>query len=141
MRVVRCPRLQAWSYGGRRHALYPRACSLLATSHLNLGAIICLADGERKQVKSVSGQNRIARCEMIEADPPVTNPDHTRRHVIGDVGLCPKLSPLIVNLDRITVGVGRCRATGPNIARIASLIEDESLMRASETGSPCSPLL
>jgi hypothetical protein len=57
------------SYGGQRHALYPRACSLLATSHLDLGAIICLADGERKQVKSVSCQNRIARCKVIEPDP------------------------------------------------------------------------
>jgi|SRR6516225_8584415 hypothetical protein len=94
----------------------------LATSNLDFGTIICLADGERKQVKSVSGQNRIARCEVIEPDPS-----------IADL--------LIINHDRITVGVGRCGATGPNIARIASLIEDESLMRASETGSPRAPLL
>src|SRR5215471_20240975 len=84
--------------------LCPRACSPLATSHLNLVAIICLADRERKQAKSVSGQNRIARCEMIEPDPSIANPDHTRWHVVGDMRLCPKLPPLIVNLDRITAG-------------------------------------
>ena len=27
------------------------------------------------------------------------------------------------------------------VERVASLIEDESLMRASQTGSPCAPLL
>ena len=41
---------------------------------------------------------------MIEPDPSIANPDHTWRHVVGDVGLCPKLSPLVVNLDRITAG-------------------------------------
>jgi len=46
----------------------------LATSNLDFGTIICLADGERKQVKSVSGQNRIARCEVIEPDPSIADP-------------------------------------------------------------------
>ena len=41
---------------------------------------------------------------MIEADPSIVDPDHTWWHVVGDVRLCPKLSPLIVDLDRITVG-------------------------------------
>src|SRR5215468_4125034 len=84
--------------------LCPRACSPLATSHLNLGAIICLADRERKQTESVSGQNRIARCEMVEPDPSIANPDHTRRNVVGDVSLCPELSPLIVNPSPIATG-------------------------------------
>jgi len=42
---------------------------------------------------------------MIEADPPIANPDYARRHVVGDVSLCPKLSPPIVDLDRITTGL------------------------------------
>jgi WD40 repeat protein len=78
--------------------------SLLAPSDLDLGAIIRLTDRKRKQTESVSGQNRIARCEMIEPYPSVANPDYPRRHVVSDVGLCSKLSPLIVNLDRITAG-------------------------------------
>jgi len=41
---------------------------------------------------------------MIEADPSIVDPDHTWWHVVGDVRLCPKLSPLIVDLDRITAG-------------------------------------
>ena len=52
----------------------------------------------------VVGQNCIARCEMIEADPSIANPDHTWWHVVGDMSLCPKLSPLVVNLDRVTTG-------------------------------------
>jgi hypothetical protein len=76
----------------------------LDPSNLDLGAIICLANRKRKQTERVSGQNRIAGCEMIEANPSIANPDHTWRHVVGDVRLCPKLSPLIVNLDRITTG-------------------------------------
>src|SRR5215510_11368652 len=56
--------------------LCPRARGLLATSNLDLGAIICLANRERKQVKSLSGQNRITRCELIETDPSIANPDH-----------------------------------------------------------------
>jgi len=60
---------------------------LLAPSNLDLGAIICLADREWKQVESISGQNRIARCEVIEPYPSIANPDDTWRHVIGDVGL------------------------------------------------------
>src|SRR5262249_29160428 len=53
---------------------------------------------------SVSGQNRIARCEMIETDPSIANPDYTCWHVVSDMRLCPKLSPLVVNLDGITAG-------------------------------------
>jgi hypothetical protein len=41
---------------------------------------------------------------MIEADPSVANPDHTPRHIVGDVCLCPKLSPFIIDLDPITAG-------------------------------------
>jgi hypothetical protein len=57
-----------------------------------------------KQTESLSGQYRIARCEVIEPDPSVANPDHTWGHIVSDVGPCPKLSTLIVNLDRITIG-------------------------------------
>jgi hypothetical protein len=48
---------------------------------------------------------------MIEADPSIANPDHTRRHIVGDVRLCPKLSPLIVNLDLITADGRRASAS------------------------------
>jgi hypothetical protein len=41
---------------------------------------------------------------MIEPDPSVANPDHTWGHVVGDVSLCPELSPLIVDLDPIATG-------------------------------------
>ena len=82
----------------------PRAQSPLTPSNLDLGAIIRLTDRKRKQTERVSGQNRIATCEVIEPDPSIANPDHTWAHVVSNVGLCPKLSPLIVNLDRITVG-------------------------------------
>jgi len=41
---------------------------------------------------------------VIEPDPSIANPDHTCRHVVGDVSLCPKLSPLIEDLDLIAVG-------------------------------------
>jgi hypothetical protein len=32
--------------------------------------------GNSCRALSLSGQNRIARCEMIEADPSIANPDH-----------------------------------------------------------------
>jgi hypothetical protein len=50
------------------------------------------------------GQNCIKRCEVIEPDPSIANPDRTRRHVVSDVGLCPELSPLIEDLNPITAG-------------------------------------
>jgi hypothetical protein len=40
---------------------------------------------------------------MIKTNPPIANPDHTWRHVVGDAGLGRKLAPLVVNFDRITV--------------------------------------
>ena len=58
---------------GGRGMLCLRASNHLATSNLDLGAMICLADREREQVKSVSDQNRIARCELIELDPSIAN--------------------------------------------------------------------
>jgi hypothetical protein len=48
-------------------------CRLSKTSHAHDDGGHALTDGERKQVKSVSGQNRIARCEMIEPDPSIAN--------------------------------------------------------------------
>jgi hypothetical protein len=78
--------------------------NLLAWRDLHSRAIIRLTDRKVKQTESVSGQNRIARCEVIEPDPSIANPDHTWRHVVSDVGPCSKLSPLVVDLDRITVG-------------------------------------
>jgi hypothetical protein len=71
---------------------------------LHSRAVIRLANRKWEQSESLSGQNRIARCEMIEPDPSIANPDHARWHVVGDMRLCPKLSPLIVNLDPITAG-------------------------------------
>src|SRR5262249_48796854 len=81
-----------------------RAQPPLNSSNRDLGAIICLTDRKWKQTKSISGQNRIARREMIEADPSIADPDHTWWHVVGDVSFCPELSALVVNLDPITVG-------------------------------------
>src|SRR5262249_49287369 len=103
-------RTGSWEWSGRCAQERSRA---LDSSNLNLGAIICLADRERKQTESISGQNRITRCEMIEPDPSIPNPNHTRRHVVGDVGLCPELCPLIVNLDPITVGQLTCICGDP----------------------------
>jgi hypothetical protein len=39
--------------------------SLLATSNLDLGTVIRLANRKWEQTESVSAQNRISRCEMI----------------------------------------------------------------------------
>jgi hypothetical protein len=39
--------------------------SPLDPSNLNFGAIICLADRERKQTEGVSGQHRITRGKVI----------------------------------------------------------------------------
>src|SRR5262249_50728577 len=39
-----------------------------------------------------------------ESNPSIANPDHTWWYVVGDMRLCPKLSPLVVNLDPITTG-------------------------------------
>ena len=85
-------------------SLLPLVRSLLASSNLDLSAIICLTHREWKQTKSISGQNRIARREVIEADPSIADPDHTCWHVVGDVSFRPELSPLVVDLDLITIG-------------------------------------
>jgi hypothetical protein len=45
--------------------------ALLDPSNLDPGAIICLTHRKREQAESVSGQNRIARCEMIASDPSI----------------------------------------------------------------------
>src|SRR5262249_14581437 len=66
-------------------SLLPLVRGLLASSNLDLSAIICLTHRKWKQTKSISGQNRIARREMIEADPSIADPDHTCWHVVGDV--------------------------------------------------------
>jgi len=41
---------------------------------------------------------------VIEAESSIANPDHAWWHVVGDVSLCPELSPLILDLERITIG-------------------------------------
>jgi len=55
---------------------------------------------------------------MIEADPSITNPDHTWRHILGDVGLCPKLSPCIVNLDLVATGYMSRISVGPGYPKL-----------------------
>jgi len=70
---------RAESYSAYEHA----AC--LGTCNFDLGAVIRLANRERKQTESVPGQNRITRCELIEPDPSIANPDRTWRHVVGDM--------------------------------------------------------
>ena len=82
----------------------PKSAESLTPSNLDPNAIIRLTHRKRKQAESVSGQNRIARCKVIERDPSIANPDHPWWHVVRDMSLCPKLSLLIVNLDRITAG-------------------------------------
>src|SRR5215475_9233348 len=59
-------------YGTPTQALVPIGSSL-AASNLDFGTIICLADGvmETSYCKSVSGQNRIGRCEVIEPDSSI----------------------------------------------------------------------
>src|SRR5262249_20620188 len=97
-----CSRVDGFRESARN--ICARACGLLAPRDLDLSTILCLAHRKWKQTESVSGQNRIARCEMIEPDPSIANPDHTWWHVVGDMCPRPELPPLIVNLDRITAG-------------------------------------
>ena len=78
---------------------FVKSAGFVSSRNLDFDTIICPADGEWKQVKSVSGQNRIARCEMIEPDSSMANLDYTWWQVVGDMSLCHELSPLIVNLD------------------------------------------
>jgi cytochrome P450 len=64
-----------------------RRSRFLAWLDLHSGAVIRSANRKWKHVESVSGQYRIPRCEMIKTNPPIANPDHTWRHVVGDAGL------------------------------------------------------
>ena len=57
------------------HFLYP--------SNLDPGAIICLTHRKREQPESISGQNCLARGEMIEADPSIANPNRTLQQAAG----------------------------------------------------------
>src|SRR5262245_9010486 len=94
----------------------------LGPSNFDLGAIICLADRERKQTESGSGQNCITRCEVVEPNPSIANPDHTRWHVVSDVRLCPKISPLVVDLDRISVGQLSRFSVGPGYPKLGRCV-------------------
>jgi hypothetical protein len=60
----------------RTNVVRVRFYNLLTPSNFDLCAIIRLTDGEVKQTEGVSGQNRFARCEVIEPDPSIANPDH-----------------------------------------------------------------
>lgn len=80
--------------------VYNDACP---SRDLHAGAVVGLANGEVKKTESVSGQNRVAGREMIEANPAIAHPDHPGLDVVGDAGLCRELAPLIVNPDRIPV--------------------------------------
>ena len=81
-----------------------RESSQSAPSNLDLSAVIRLAHGKVKQTEGVSGQNRITRGKVVEPYPSIANPDHTWRHIVSYVGPCSKLSPLVVDLDRLTIG-------------------------------------
>src|SRR5262245_31744055 len=55
---------------------------------------------------------------MIEPDPSIANPDHTWRHVVSDVGLCPKLSPFIEDLNLIAAGQLSLFSVGPGYPKL-----------------------
>ena len=60
-----------------------RAKPLFIPSNLDPGAIICLTHRKREQPESISGQNCLARGEMIEADPSIANPNRTLQQAAG----------------------------------------------------------